>query len=124
MEAGIRQLTQEERLRKWAEIINTCRSSELTTRAWCAENGIGIKSYYYWQKKIWERVRESERGSAALVELPAAARQENAVQEKPAKTSNYVLATVQTKSFQVELYEGISSELAKLVLTVVSQNAE
>jgi len=40
------------RLREWSEILRTRRESGLTVRAYCAENGINEKTYYYWQNKV------------------------------------------------------------------------
>mgnify|MGYP001020425896 CR=1 FL=1 len=40
------------RLRQWTKIIQECQASDLTVTAWCTHNNIGIKSYYYWLRKI------------------------------------------------------------------------
>jgi hypothetical protein len=47
-----RKVTRQYRLSKWAEIIRECRSSGHTISAWCAENNVNIKSYYYWLKRV------------------------------------------------------------------------
>lgn len=36
----------------WANRIKECRASGLTAKRWCEQNNIGIKSYYYWMRKI------------------------------------------------------------------------
>ena len=36
----------------WLDIIHRCRESGLSNNQWCEENGISIKSYYYWLAKI------------------------------------------------------------------------
>lgn len=40
------------RLQEWAGRIAQCQSSSMTVAAWCEANGINIKSYYYWLKKV------------------------------------------------------------------------
>ncbi len=40
------------RLRQWTKIIAECQASNLTVKAWCSQHNIGIKSYYYWLRKI------------------------------------------------------------------------
>ena len=40
------------RLQEWAGLIAQCQSSYMTVAAWCEANGINIKSYYYWLKKV------------------------------------------------------------------------
>lgn len=44
--------TYEMRLMKWAPIIKECRSSDMTVRAWCHENNINEKLFYYWQRRV------------------------------------------------------------------------
>ncbi|WP_416385612.1 IS66 family insertion sequence element accessory protein TnpA, partial [Blautia producta] len=39
-------------IQKWLDIIHRCRESGLSNRQWCQENGIQLKSYYYWLSKI------------------------------------------------------------------------
>ena len=38
-------------MREWAEMVRTCRSSGLTVKEWCLNNGINIKTYYYRLKR-------------------------------------------------------------------------
>ena len=40
------------RLQQWTQIIQQCKSSGLTNKAFCAQNGISEKTYYYWLKKM------------------------------------------------------------------------
>lgn len=47
-----KEVTQQYRLNQWAEIIQKCRSSGQTNAAWCAENNINIKRYYYWLRRL------------------------------------------------------------------------
>lgn len=39
-------------IQKWLEVIHRCRDSGLSNKQWCEENGISLKSYYYWLAKI------------------------------------------------------------------------
>lgn len=39
-------------IQEWLEVIHRCRDSGLTNKQWCEENGISLKSYYYWLAKI------------------------------------------------------------------------
>ena len=32
-----------------------CRSSGKSIAAWCEENGINIKTYYFWRKRVWDK---------------------------------------------------------------------
>jgi transposase-like protein len=64
---------------EWKSIILACRSSGMTVRAWCQENGIKESSYYYWLKEVRhellilrEESRELGRITPAFCELTSA----------------------------------------------------
>ena len=52
MGTGVTELKREVMLREWSSKIAECRSSGMSVRAWCAEQGIPIKTYYYWEKRF------------------------------------------------------------------------
>ncbi len=60
------QLTHEYRLSQWAPIIHTCRTSGMTVKAWCQENNINEKQFFYWQRRVREEI------SSLSSELPVA----------------------------------------------------
>ena len=39
-------------LQEWSVKIGECRSSGKSVKAWCAEQGIAIKTYYYWERRF------------------------------------------------------------------------
>ena len=54
MEQSLQKLNQHDRLILWTERVAACRSSGKSVRQWCQENGIAEKTYYYWQRRIFE----------------------------------------------------------------------
>ena len=40
-------ITSDIRRQQWLDIIQACNASGLTKKAWCKQNGINIKSFYY-----------------------------------------------------------------------------
>lgn len=52
-------------LSKWAPIIQSCRTSGMTVKAWCQENNINEKQFFYWQRRVREEI------SSLSSELPA-----------------------------------------------------
>lgn len=44
--------THERNFQLWLSRIRDCRASGQTVSYWCEHNGVGIKSYYYWMRKI------------------------------------------------------------------------
>lgn len=47
-------LNKDATIQLWADRVSTCRSSNLTVREWCQQNGIAYSSYYHWQKKLFD----------------------------------------------------------------------
>ena len=48
------QLNHHRNLAQWQQLVYDCRNSDMTVKAWCAENGISEKTYYYRQRKVWD----------------------------------------------------------------------
>ena len=51
---NVRKVTNDYRAQHWMSVIKQCRESGLTIRAWCKEQGVNEKGYYYWQRKFRE----------------------------------------------------------------------
>jgi len=47
-------------LQEWTEQIKAQQESGMTVTAYCAQNGINIKTYYYHLRKVRERCLEAE----------------------------------------------------------------
>ena len=52
MEQSLQVMSKQERLENWTARIMACRSSGMTVRAWCQENGLSEKTYYYWLRRV------------------------------------------------------------------------
>ena len=51
---------QEVRLRQWAMEVKSCQESGMTVKAWCSENGVSPKNYYYHLGKVRESMLENK----------------------------------------------------------------
>ena len=40
------------RINQWRSIIQEQAASHMSKKAWCRENGITIRQFYYWQRKL------------------------------------------------------------------------
>ena len=49
---NIRKVTNEYRTHQWMSIVKECHDSRMSVRAWCKEQGVNEKSFYYWQQKF------------------------------------------------------------------------
>ncbi len=37
---------------QWEQIVLECNKAPVSKKEWCLQNGINLKSFYYWQRKI------------------------------------------------------------------------
>lgn len=54
MSKGLSVVNQQRKLSKWAERVSACRSSGLSVKTWCRENGVSEQTYYKWQRRLYE----------------------------------------------------------------------
>lgn len=81
---GVQSVAHEIRLQKWGSIVKECRSSGKPIKAWCADNNINLKTYYYWQKLVCQDTCQE----LSLIPAPKLKHQPEPVQAK----SNVVFA--------------------------------
>ena len=60
MEQSLQVMSKQERLENWTTRIMACRSSGMTVRAWCRKNGLSEKTYYYWQRRLFQTLSEQQ----------------------------------------------------------------
>lgn len=69
MEQTLQGYNQKNRLELWTERVSACRQSGKSVRDWCRENGISEKTYYYWQRRIFQAC-QTEAPTFAEVTIP------------------------------------------------------
>ena len=114
-EMSIQSLEQRQRLLEWSQRVADCRQSGMSVKRWCEENGVALKTYYSWQKKVFSFMveqqklqLEAEEQRGCFVELPAP----QPVQKKPGD----LVASVQIGQASVNLYSGAEPKLAQALL--------
>lgn len=107
MEQGLQTLNADQRAAVWAERIAACRSSELSVRAWCRENQLSEKTYYYWQHRIFKLATEQRTSFAEIT--PAA------VECMPA-----IAATVRIGRSEAAIYNGADTGTVETVLNFLN----
>ena len=66
-------IAHEVRTQEWFSIIQAWSASGQSKRQWCAENGISIRKFFYWQKRIREQLyNEVKKKETAMVPAPCA----------------------------------------------------
>lgn len=58
------------RMEQWAPIIKECCASGLSKRAWCMQNGIKVKQFYYWQRKLRDYSYDLAIAASSMTETP------------------------------------------------------
>ena len=69
------------RLAEWKMLIAQCRSSGLSVKQWCAENGRDPSTYYRWEREIFGRIKNGS--GKKTEELSPAARPEPPAVQQP-----------------------------------------
>ena len=58
MATDVQELKLAARMQEWSVRIAECRSSGMSVRAWCAEQGISVQTYYRWEKRFIEKATQ------------------------------------------------------------------
>lgn len=118
----------------WLNVIHECRASGLTNQDWCEQNGISLKSYYYWiakfRKLALEELPRKEYASAlptlATQNLPTSTSE--AFVEVSAVSADTELANVsapaailKTGSISIELFDNASESFLRILLKAVQK---
>lgn len=108
------------RLEEWKGKVAECRSSGKSVRAWCQEQGISCKTYYYWEKGV---LSEAERqmgalesvGGSSFVKMPALPEMADTTGTTPALT-----AKLRIKGGELEVYSGADEKILEALVRVLS----
>ena len=92
------------RKKQWAEIIQACQNSGMTVKAWCLENGINIKSYYYRLRKLREELCNSTQQVVPICSF---------------SSSHFIV--IRNGNVTAEIPDGISAATIDAVVRAVSQ---
>ena len=66
MSKGLRVIKENNNLVEWSRQVEECRSSGLSVRSWCEQNGIAVSTFHYRQQKVWDALQERNQ----FVEVP------------------------------------------------------
>ena len=87
-------------LELWQERIRECRGSGKTVSAWCEEQGISEKTYYYWHRKLMKLQNQTgEVVSSAFYEI-----------SRNLRNTAEVSATLHCGGLDADVYSGANEE--------------
>lgn len=108
----------EQQLMEWAQRVSECRNSELTRKEWCAQHGISMRSYNYWQKRVFDRAILQRESTA--ISIPGENHEPHfaeltAPQEYVQQTSAKLVASIQLNRASVNLYAGADPKIVQVI---------
>ena len=106
MEQSLQRLNAAQRIQVWAERIAECRSSGKSVRAWCREHEISEKTYYYWQRRLYQQMITT----AETVRFAEITCQEERVPNTGAT------AKISLSGATVEIYPGADTQMIQTIL--------
>ena len=108
MEQSLQVMSRQERLENWTTRIMACRSSGMTVRAWCRENGLSEKTYYYWQRRLFQTLSEQQKvHETAFAEVT------------PPVCSGNVAVTVRIAGAVADIHPGADAVTVETVLRIL-----
>ena len=115
------QLNHHRNLAQWQQLVYDCRNSGMTVRAWCAENGISEKTYYYRQRKVWDAAQQqkTEQNTDMPGKMPAIIPCAIPIAISSAVSAQTPALVLRSASWTVEVNLGCDPELLRLVLRTV-----
>jgi hypothetical protein len=119
MGANIDECTQTVRVQKWTEILRDRQSNGQNNAAYCAEHGINIKTFYYWQTKL-------RRQAAGMLNVSSSCKMFVPVESHPIEPVSFSRnscseITIRKGEFAIELPHDTSPAVLETLLTVLSK---
>ena len=106
MEHSLQRLNAAQRVELWVERIAECRSSGKSVRAWCREHEISEKTYYYWQRRLYQQMISTAE-TVRFAEIPC--REETTL-------NSGVTAKISLSGATVEIYPGADPQMIQAIL--------
>ena len=106
MEHSLQRLNAAQRVQLWTERIAECRSSGMSVRAWCREKEVSEKTYYYWQRRLYQQMISATE-QVDFAEIPP---------EVQTGQSTGVIAKVYLSGAAIEVYPGADAQMIQAIL--------
>lgn len=102
MEKDLQTLGKKQRMAEWVQHVSECRRSGLTVRRWCEQHEISEKTYYRWQRRVWESMNEPQ--GSRFVQIPV----------EPT-TGRTAVARIHIGEAEAEIYAGADAATVEAV---------
>ena len=108
-------------LQLWRGRVMECQSSGKSIAVWCKENGINIKTYYFWQKRVWDKETQTLIQSGQN-QLPQAQAVQFAQVNLGMETSSDADIVIRKDDWTVEIRNTANPALRSAVLQAVTRS--
>lgn len=102
---SIQKTNRQQRLAEWSRRVEACRNSGLTVVEWCQENGIAVSTYFAWQRKVFQALKEVQ--EITFAEVPV-------MEASP--FLGHVVASLEVSGVQIRIYEGADKNTLQALL--------
>ena len=103
--ASIQRANQQHRLLEWSRRVEACRNSGLSVGQWCQENGIAVSTYFSWQRKVFQALKEVQEVTFAEVPIMEHSRH-----------SGHIVAAMEVSGVRIQVYEGADKATLQAIL--------
>ena len=116
MKSKLTKYTNDLKAQKWTEIVVNCNESGMSKTAWCRENNVSIKSFFYWQHKLRMKMIESS-PTAKAAEIVQINLQEETIIQEPVTSTEVIRIRKNDVTVELPMTEAvIESVIRGLVL--------
>ena len=102
---SLQRANQQHRLAEWSRRVEACRSSGLPVGQWCQKNGIAVSTYFSWQRKVFQALKEVQ--EVAFAEAPIMER---------SQLSGHIVAAMEVSGVRIQVYEGADGATLQAIL--------
>ena len=114
----LNQAKHEANLAIWRERVRECRNSGLRIYEWYKQNGLNDKTYYKWQREIWDRENEKrEIGLSKQEEIQFSEVQNIYLEPEKDKAG----VTIEKSGWKIELQNDANPELVIRIIQTVAE---
>ena len=92
---SLQRANQQHRLAEWSRRVEACRSSGLPVGQWCQENGIAVSTYFSWQRKMFQALKEVQ--EVTFAEVPIM---------EHSQLSGHIVAAMEVSGVRIQVYGG------------------
>ena len=103
--ASLQRANQEYRLVEWSRRVEACRNSGLSVGQWCQENGIAVSTYFSWQRKVFQALKEVQ--EVTFAEVPVM---------EHSQFSGHIVAAMEVSDVRIQVYEGADKATLQAIL--------